>query len=236
MFGRILRLLIVLLSSLTVLVATTSGATTPNGKAILAETFALASQKTSMTISGTVSGSGSTLSIVGGFTPKASGGVTTVKGVGSADEVQPNGATYGYVKANSIAALGNQLEIINPKSSEINVWYKITSNDARFAYIFGSGADTVAQTFSFSPIGWSRSATYEGTVVLKGVRVFKLSAAANLFVEKSGFAKETLYVTDSTHPLPFALTGPVGTTGLIYFSKWNSTTLTIPKATTALPR
>jgi hypothetical protein len=31
------------------------------------------------------------------------------------------------------------------------------------------------------------------------------------------------------------MTGPVGATGVIYFSKWNSTTLAIPKATTALP-
>ena len=53
---------------------------------------------------------------------------------------------------------------------------------------------------------------------------------------KSGFAKETLYVTDSAHPLPFAMSGPVGTTGLIYFSKWNATTLTIPKTTTLLPQ
>jgi hypothetical protein len=247
-------MLIALLSFLTVLVATSAGATTtsttttttttntptttttaiPNGNAILVKAFALASRKTSMTIFGTLSGSGATLSILGEYTPKASGGATTVKGIGFSDEVQPNGANYGYVKANSVAALGKQLEIKIPKSSEIDVWYKITSKDPRFADFFG-GANTVAQTFSFTPIGWIRSATYEGTAVLRGVRVFMLIAASHLFADKSGYNEETLYVTDSTHPLPFAMTGPIGTTGLIYFTKWNSTTLSIPKATTALP-
>jgi len=234
--SKSLRILIVLLSPLTVLVTITAGAATPNGKVVLARALSDASKMTSMTIAGTVSESGTRLSLDGGFTPEASGGATTVQGSGTSVEIQPNGAKYGYVKANSIAALGNQLEIKKPTSSEINVWYKITSKDPRFSDIFGSGADTVAQTFSFSPVGWSRSATYEGTVVLRGVRLIKSSAAANLFVGQNGFAKETLYVTDATRPLPFAMTGPVGTKGLIYFSKWNATTVTIPNATTALPR
>ena len=152
MTGKTPRLLIALFSFLTVLVATSAGATTttpttpttttttpatPNGNAIIAESFALASHKKSMTISGTLTGSGTTLSISGKYTSKASGGVTTVKGVGTSDEVQPNGAKYGYVKANSVAALRKQLEITNPKSSEINVWYKVTSKDPRFAGFFG---------------------------------------------------------------------------------------------------
>jgi hypothetical protein len=221
-------------TSTTTTTATTTTTTIPNGNAILTESFALASHKTSMTISGTLLGSGATLSILGAYTPRASGGATTVKGVGFSDEVQPNGAKYGYVKANSVAALGKQLEITNPKSSEINVWYKVTSKDPRFAGFFG-GADTVAQTFSFGPIGWIRSATYESTTVLNGVQVYMLIAASHLFAAKSGYNETTLYVTDSAHPLPYAMTGPIGTTGLIYFSKWNSTTLAIPKATTALP-
>jgi hypothetical protein len=247
MIGRVLRPLIALSGVLTVLVATTAGATvttttiaattttTPNGNAIMAASFALASRKTSMTISGTLTGSGTTLSIFGKYTSKASSGVTTVKGVGTSDEVQPNGARYGYVKATSIAALGQLLEITNPKSSEVNVWYKVTSKDSRFADFFG-GASTVAQTFSFSPIGWTRTANYEGTSVVKGVSVFQLVALSHLFIDKSGYNETTLYVTDSANPLPLAMTGPIGTTGLIYFSKWNSTRLAIPKATTTLPR
>jgi hypothetical protein len=235
MFSKSLGALIALLGSLTVFVATNSGAATPNGKVLLAQALADASQKSSMTISGTLSASGNVVSISGGFTPIANGGVTTEKGLGSSEEIQPNGAHFAFVKASSIAALGTILEVKHPKSNEINVWYRITSKDPRFADIVGDGAETVAQTFSFSPIGWSRSATYEGTVVLKGVRVFKLNAAANLFVQNKGFGKETLYVTDSTHPLPFALTGPVGSSGLIYFSGWNSTTITIPSAKADLP-
>jgi hypothetical protein len=247
--GKTPRLLIALFSFLTVLVATSAGATTttpttpttttttpatPDGNAIIAASFALASHKTSMTISGTLTGSGTTLSLSGKYTSKASGGVTTVKGVGTSDEVQPNGAKYGYVKANSVAALGQLLEITNPKSSEVNVWYKVTSKDSRFADFFG-GASTVAQTFSFSPIGWTRTANYEGTSVVKGVSVYQLVALSHLFIDKSGYNETTLYVTDSADPLPLAMTGPIGTTGLIYFSKWNATKLTIPKTTTALP-
>jgi hypothetical protein len=243
--GRALRPLFVV-SVLTVLVATSAGAsittttiattttTTPDGNAIIAESFALASHKTSMTISGTLTGSGTTLSLFGKYTSKASSGVTTVKGVGTSDEVQPNGARYGYVKATSIAALGQLLEITNPKSSEVNVWYKVTSKDSRFADFFG-GASTVAQTFSFSPIGWTRTANYEGTSVVRGVSVYQLVALSHLFIDKSGYNETTLYVTDSAVPLPLAMTGPIGTTGLIYFSKWNATRLTIPKSTTALP-
>jgi hypothetical protein len=233
MSGRTLRLLIALLSFPTVLVATSAGATTPNGDAIIANSFAVASHQGSMTISGTLSGSGTTLNIFGQYTPKASGGETRVTGVGFSDEVQPNGANYGFVKANTLAALGQLLEITNPKSSEIDVWYKVTSKDPRFADFFG-GASTVAQTFSFSSIGWLRSANYEGTGVVRGVPAFMLVAASHLFIDKSGYNEETLYVSESTH-LPLAMTGPIGTTGLIYFSKWNTTRLTIPTATTALP-
>jgi hypothetical protein len=243
--GRALRSLLAV-SVLTVLVATSAGAsittttiattttTTPDGNAIMAESFALASHKTSMTISGTLTGSGTTLTLIGKYTSKASSGVTTVKGVGTSDEVQPNGAKYGYVKATSVAALGQLLEITNPKSSEVNVWYKVTSKDSRFADFFG-GASTVAQTFSFSPIGWTRTANYEGTSVVRGVSVYQLVALSHLFIDKSGYNETTLYVTDSAVPLPLAMTGPIGTTGLIYFSKWDATRLTIPKTTTALP-
>jgi len=245
MIGRVLRPLIAV-SVLPVLLATSAGAsittttiattttTTPDGNAIIAASFALASQKTSMTISGTLTGSGTTLSLFGKYTSKASSGVTTVKGVGTSDEVQPNGARYGYVKATSIAALGQLLEITNPKSSEVNVWYKVTSKDSRFADFFG-GASTVAQTFSFSPIGWTRTANYEGTSVVRGVSVYALVALSHLFIDKNGYNETTLYVTDSAVPLPLAMTGPIGTTGLIYFSKWNATRLTIPKTTKALP-
>src|ERR1700689_3591655 len=101
MIGKTSRWLIASLGLAMVLVATSAGATTtsatttttttttavPNGDAILTASFALASHKTSMTISGTLTGTGTTLTILGQYTPKASGGATTVKGVGFSDEV-----------------------------------------------------------------------------------------------------------------------------------------------------
>jgi len=218
------------------MVVNISAAAAPNGGLLLAQTFADAAQKTSVSMVGTLTDAGSSVTLNGGFAANANGGVTTERGVGSVDEVQPNGSKYAFVKGDSIGALGNYLEVKVPKVSEINVWYKITSKDPRFTTIVGGGAQTVAQVFSFSSIGWSRTATYEGTAVLKGVRVFKLSASSNLFVEKSGFAKQTLYITDAVHPLPFAMSGPAGTSGLLYFSKWDSTSITLPTTTTNLPR
>ncbi len=247
MIGRTARLLIVPLSLVAVLVATSAGATTtttstttttttavPNGNAILAESFASASHKKSVTISGTLSGPGTTWSVLGKYTAKASWGLSTVRGVGASVEVQSNGANYGYVKANSVAALRRQLEVTNPKSSEVSVWYKVTSKDPRFADFF-AGASTIAQAFSFSSVGWIRSGIYEGTEVLNGVQVIVLTAASNMFAGPGGYNEEALYVTDSTRPMPFAMTGPIGTTGMIYFSKWNATSLAIPKAKTPLP-
>lgn len=246
MSGRTARLWIAPVCLLAVLVATTAGAATtatsttsttttavPNGNAILAEALAWASHQTSMTISGTLSGPGTTWSVLGKYTSRASWGLSTVRGVGASVEVQPNKAKYGYVKANSIAALRRQLEVSSPKSSEVGVWFKVTSNDPRFADLFG-GASTIAQAFSFSSLGWIRSGIYEGTEVLNGVQVIVLVAASHMF-DPTGYNEESLYVTDTTHPQPFAMTGPIGTTGLIYFSKWNSTTLAIPKAKIALP-
>ncbi len=235
MYRRVLIAIIALLSSLAMFV-NVSAAAVPNGGLLLAQTFADAAQKSSVSMTGTFSGSSYSLTLNGGFAAKANGGTTTDKGVGSIVEIQPNGAKYAFVKGSSIGALSNFLEIKAPKVSEINVWYKITSKDPRFSTVVGQGADTVAQVFSFSSIGWRRTATYEGTAVLKGVRVFKLSASSNLFVEKSGFARQTLYITDAVHPLPFAMTGPAGTSGLLYFSKWDRTLITLPRTTTNLPR
>jgi hypothetical protein len=234
MSGRAVRSLIALLSLSTVLAATSVGATTPNGNVMLAQSFAYASRQTSVTISGSLSGPGVNMRIIGEYTPKGSEGVSTVQGVGSSVDVQPNGATFGYVKATSVAALGQLLEVANPRSSEVNVWYKVTNKDPRFDDFFG-GASTVAQTFSFSSIGWLRTANYEGTSVIKGVPVYMLVAASHLFIDKNGYNEETLYLSESANSLPIAMTGPIGATGLIYFSKWDATTLSIPKATTTLP-
>ena len=123
-----------------------------------------------------------------------------------------------------------------PTSAEIGVWYEVTKSDPRYNSIDPpGGADTIAQTFSYSAVGWSRSTSFEGFATLKGVKVIKLSAASNFWVTK-GFGKVTLYVTDVSHPLPFAVSGPPGTSGLGYFSKWGRTKVAIPTTRVSLPQ
>jgi hypothetical protein len=156
--------------------------------------------------------------------------------VGTEDIIEPTGKSFCFVKATSLSVLKNALEVKSPTNSEIGVWYKVTSKDSRYDYIASpGGAQNVKQTFSFSPVGWSHAATYEGTTTLKGVRLIKLGGASNFWVTGKGFAKITLYVTENAKPLPFAMSGPSGTSGLIYFSKWNRTIVSIPHSKVALP-
>jgi hypothetical protein len=61
------------------------------------------------------------------------------------------------------------------------------------------GTQTVAESFSYSAVGWKHAATCEGTPVLREVHVLKLEPASNLFVTGSGFGKTTLYVTNISH-------------------------------------
>lgn len=213
------------------------GASTPNALAILTKALSDGAHESSMTISGTFVAPGFKASLDGGFTPLAQGGVTTLDGTGSTDIIGPAGKNYCYVKGSSLAALKSELDVKSPTAAEIGVWYKLPASDPRYASIDGpTGAQTVAQSFSFSPVGWKRAATYEGTTVLRGVRVIKLESASDLFVTGSGFAKTTIYVTDTSHSLPFAMSGPLGTTGLVYFSKWGMTVVPIPSASTDLPQ
>jgi hypothetical protein len=195
-----------------------------------------AAHQTSETESGSFKQSGVTGIFLLGFDSEFQGGSFTFPGIGSADLIAPNAGNYSYVKASSLSILKNVFEVKEPTSSEIGIWYKVTKSDPRYNFINPpGGADTIAQAFSYSPVGWSRAATYDGTTTLRGVRVFKLSAASNIWVEK-GFGKLVLYVTDNSHPLPFATTGPPGSTGLCYFSKWGSTRVVVPTPATSLPR
>lgn len=219
------------------LLSVNAGASTPNGLSILTRALSDGSHKSSMTISGTFSGLGIKASVNGGFTSAAEGGVTSLSGVGSEDIIQPLGKSYYYVKASALAVLKNEFDVTAPTTAEVGVWYEVPKSDPRYDSInTPGGAQTVVQAFSFSTVGWSKTATYEGTAVLKGVRVIKLESGSNLFVTGSGFGKTTLYVTDSSDPLPFAMSGPAGTTGLLYFRKWNDTTVTIPIAAAELPQ
>ncbi len=217
-------------------VSTTAGASTPNPLSILTKALSDGSHESSMTISATFTGSGINASLVGGFSSKGNGGVTTLPGVGSEDIVTPVGKSYCFVKASTLAVLSEILDVKTPTASEVGVWYEVPKSDPRYTSIASSGAQTVAESFSFTPVGWSRKATYGGTTVLRGVRVIKLEAASNLFASGSGFGKSTLYVTDTSNSLPFAMSGPAGTSGLVYFSKWGTTSVVFPTTTADLPK
>jgi hypothetical protein len=216
--------------------STTAGASTPNALSVMTKALSDGAHESSVTLIGTFSGSGITASIAGGFSPVGNGGLSAESGVGSLDIVTPVGKNYSFVKASSLAILSSALDVKSPTANEVGVWYRLPSSDSRYAGIVSpGGAQTVAQIFSFSSIGWKHSASYSGTVVLHGVRVIKLVSASNMFVTGAGFGKTTLYVTDSSKPLPFAVSGPPGSSGVAYFSKWDSTTVEIPTATSDLP-
>ena len=219
------------------LLAVSSGAAAITARVLLATALADGARQTSMTMSGKVVASGLTVGLNGRFTSSGSGGATYESGVGAEDIVEPLATSYCFVRASFLAILKDVLGVKTPTASEIGVWYKLSSSDPRFASIASlGGARTVAQMFSFSPVGWSRSAKYEGTIVIKGVRMIKLGASSNAFVTGSSLAPTTLYVTDTSTPLPFAMSGPVGSTGLIYFSGWGTTKILIPSAKSNLPQ
>lgn len=218
------------------LVATSAAASTPDAKAVLTQAITDAAHATSLAMAGSFSTPGHTFRLDGGFTSTSTGGVTTLSGEGSEYEVGTSSGSC-FVKATTLAILSNFLGVKSPTVGELNTWYLVPKSDTRYVGIASpKSAQTVAQLFSFSPIGWSRSATYEGTVVVKGVRVIKLGTASNAFASGSGLEKTTLYVTDTAHPLPFAMAGPTGVTGLLYFSGWGDTKVTIPSTRTVLPR
>ncbi len=234
--NRLALVTLVALGLVAPLLSANAGASSPNALALLTKALSDGAHESSMTISGTFVEDGLTASIDGGFASTAEGGVTTVSGVGSEDLIEPRGKDFCFVKASSLAVLKSELEVKSPTAGEVGVWYKVPSSDPRYVGIASpNGAQTVAQSFSFSSVGWKRAATYEGTAVLRGVRVVALESASNLFVTGSGFGKTLLYVTDSPHSLPFAMSGPVGTSGLVYFSKWGTTSVAIPTASSDLP-
>ncbi len=211
-------------------------ASTPNAKSMLTKALSDAAHESSMTVSGLFKESGQSEGFDAQYDSVAVGGSITVGGAGTADIEAPNSGSYVDVKGSSLIILNKVFEVKSPTSAEIGVWYKVTKADPRFDYIDEpGGATTIAQTFSYSAVGWSRATTYDGTTTLKGVRVNKMSAASNFWVEK-GFGKLVLYVTDNAHPLPFAMSGPPGSSGLCYFSKWGSTEVPVLTTTASLPQ
>lgn len=217
------------------LVASSGQAATPKGAAILARALGDAARATSVTFAGHVAFPGSNASIHDGINAKGSAGSTTISGIGTEYVADPVGGPL-IVKANSLNVLKDVLEVHAPTTSELNVWYAVDTSDPRYYGLAGTyGALSLARSFSFSPAGWSRQATYEGVSVLHGVRVLKLKAASNTFAPGKGFDTTTLYVSDTAHPLPVAMTYSTQDPSLFYFSAWNHTTVTYATSTTKLP-
>ncbi len=236
MLRRISPVIITVLALSAPLFSVNSAASSPNAKPILTQALTDAAHESSFTVDGNIQRSGQSEKFIAGFDSVAQGGPITFPGIGTADLVGPNVGNYFFVKASSFVILNKVFEVKAPTSAEIGVWYKVTKSDPRYDSINPpGGADTVAQFFSYSPVGWSRSTSYEGTATLRGVKVIKLSAASNFWIDK-GFGEVTLYVTDVTDPLPFAISGPSGTSGLSYFSKWGTTKVAIPVTDTSLPK
>ncbi|HQT99880.1 MAG TPA: hypothetical protein PLG60_05185 [Acidimicrobiales bacterium] len=217
------------------LVATSGGAATPSGATILARALSNAAHSTSVTLSGRVSFPGSVVAVHDGLNAKGSAGYTTISGIGTEYVADRVGGPL-VVKANSFNVLRDVLEVHAPTKRELNVWYAVTTSDPRYYGLAGTyGGLSLARSFSFSPAGWSRRATYEGVTTLHGVRVYKLKAASNTFAPGKGFNTTTLYVRDDAHPLPFAMTYSAQVPGFFYFSAWNHTTVAYATSTLKLP-
>lgn len=218
------------------LLAATSDAATSNATSILTQTLADAAPQTSVTVAGRFTGGGVTVTTSLGIDANAQGGPTTFAPLGSEDLILPNVGKYFYVKGGSLGILHEILDVKAPTASEIGVWYKVTSSDPRYNTINPpGGAQNIKQMFSYSPVGFSRAVTYGGTSVVKGVKVIKLVTASNMWVNK-GFGRVILYVTDENRPMPFAISAPAGTKGLLYFSKWGTTKVVLPTSNIALPQ
>lgn len=217
------------------LVTSSSRAATPSGATILARALNDAARESSVTLSGSVSFPGSTVSIHDGLNAHGSAGVTTISGIGTEYVADPVGGPL-IVKANSLNVLKDVFEVHAPTMSELNVWYAVATSDPRYYGLAGTyGGLSLSRSFSFTPAGWSRRATYEGVTVLHGVRVYKLTAASNTFAPGKGFVTTTLYVSDNARPLPFAMTYSSSNTGIFYFSAWNRTTVHYATSSTHLP-
>ena len=213
-----------------------AGAASFNAESTLTAALAYGAHQSSMTAHGSITEGSLTLDTNIAFSPAGSIVTTGVLGTGTEYLARSASGVY-FVKADSLPVLRSILMVKEPTGAEINVWYKIPASDPRYASIASpGGAQTIAQTFSFSPVGWSQKVTDGGVVTLRGTRVIKLIGASNLTVDGTGFKKQDLYVTDTAHPIPFAMSAEAGTTGDIYFSKWDATKVVMPTAKSDLPR
>jgi hypothetical protein len=215
------------------------GAATPNGEAVLVRALADARKFQSYELRGSFTVSGKRASLVATQTANVEESISTVQGVGTEVLVQPTAFAEVYVKTNTVEGLINFLGIKATKISELNVWYYLKPSDARYDEQANTGPTTVATQFVVGSKSFGRAGKYESVVTLRGTRVIKLAVTSSLFSSNNTLVPMTMYVTDSTTPLPFAATADV--TGVpvpvvSYFSHWGHVaSIKIPAARTALP-
>jgi hypothetical protein len=237
-FGKIVTVLVVASTALSVTDVAVGSASTssPNADQLLATALTFAARQTSLTLSGTLIASGLTLRFTESFSSVGSDGAEVIAGIGTEDEAQ---TTYGhpaFVKASSLAVLSDLLQVKKPTVSEIGQWYEIPKTDKRYSgFVQAGGAQTISQAFSISQRGFAAKATYEGTTTLKGVKVIKLLTKSNMWANGSALIAQTLYITNTAKSRPYATSGPSSSSGVLYFSHWGNSSVTIPTAVGALP-
>jgi hypothetical protein len=216
-----------------------TGAATPNGETVLVHALADARKFQSYELRGSFTVSGKHASLVAWQTVSAEKSSTTIQGVGTEYLVQPTAFAEVYVRTNTIEGLINFLGIKATKPSEINVWYYLTPSDARYDDQANTGPTTVTAQFVVGPKSFGRAGKYESVVTLRGTRVIKLAVTSSMFSPNNTLVPMTLYVTDSTTPLPFAATANISGVAkpvISYFSDWGHVApIEIPAAKTALP-
>ena len=216
-----------------------ASASTPNAPSTLARALSDGARQKSMTLYLSSSRGGAMMRYEAKFSSSVYSGTTTTPGLGTNYIVGQRGADYVFVKVSSLAALKTFHHVHAPAPDEIGVWYKERTSDPLYSLIAMTGdPETIAPLFSFDHpanpvtherVNWGRAATYEGTTVLRGVRVIKPGVESQRCGTARGPGATTLYVTSSARPLPFAMTCPsVGIYNFIYYGEWNTTKVVIP--------
>ena len=216
-----------------------AGGSTPNAEATLVRALADASKFQSYKLQGSFTASRKHATLVALQTANGEESIDSIQGIGTEFLIQPTAFARAYLRVTTVESLIDFLGIKATKPSEVGVWYSLTPSDSRYSEQANTGPTTVATQFLVGPRSFGRAGTYESVVTLRGTKVIKLAVTSSMFSPNNTLVPLTLYVTDSTRPLPFAATAkisgvPVPITS--YFSDWGHVApITIPAAKTALP-
>jgi hypothetical protein len=223
-------------SLVTVTLVNVSSAST-DGNKILALALKNAAKYSSVKFGGSITSSNIVAQVTAALSKNGLETTFNFASVGAESEIETIPGHDVYVKSSTINGLGAFYSIKAPTSSEVNRWYKVPTSDKRYATFNNvSGPTTTNQLWSFNSEGWGRDATYEGTAVLRGVHVIKLAAKSAAFsAAPSGLAPGTLYVTQGSTSLPFAMSFQSAGEGLVYFSDWGKVKVVAPSTSGNLP-